>query len=734
KILRVNPNGTAPADNPFYSDTASEQRKRVWSYGVRNPFTFDVHPTTGQILVNDVGQDMWEEINDITIGGKNYGWPTSEGKSTNAAFTNPVYTYSHLGGADTSGCAITGGSFFTPTVTNYPSRFKNLYFYMDYCNNWMNALDPSTGKITKFYKGLAGSPVVVDVGSDGNLYYLSRDNSAIYKIVYSGSAEPTIVTHPISQTVAETQPLHLSVVATGTAPFAYQWKKNGVNIAGATAATLDLPAVTPADSGSYTVSVSNAAGTAVSNVARITIGPKNSKPVATILAPLTGTLYKAGDTFTFSGSATDEEDGALPATALTWYLDFHHDTHSHDGPPIASGKASGSITIPTTGETSDTVWYVLKLIATDAAGLKDTATIELRPRKSTLTFTTQPVGLKVNVDDQLYTGPTSILSVQNLKRHLAPVSPQVLNGVHYKFEKWIHGGSADQVISTPVTNTTYTAVYASYTPDTVILKAVADAYIQDGTLNIGDTSIAFGSTNPTQLVSKVYSQGPNRRVLLRFDISKYTAEINSVQLQLFGGIESSEFTTGAKIPVGVYTSPNITWNETMVNWNKRPTVSTAFLDTVTVNNNMTVGKNYIWDVTNYVRQAKAAGSAQITFVLINTKDLLPRVIFHSKENTSGRAPQLTVIRKPLVAAVDELLAESNMNAQIYPNPSKEGFHVVLPHMDMEITDLKVVNLLGEVVQQQAQPENVFGANLSQGVYIVEFRQDGALRRVKLIKE
>ena len=52
-FLRINKDGSVPAGNPF--TTGSEQRKRVWAYGLRNPYTFGVHPESGRILVNDVG-------------------------------------------------------------------------------------------------------------------------------------------------------------------------------------------------------------------------------------------------------------------------------------------------------------------------------------------------------------------------------------------------------------------------------------------------------------------------------------------------------------------------------------------------------------------------------------------------------------------------------------------------------------------------------------------------------
>jgi glucose/arabinose dehydrogenase len=187
KLLRLNKDGSAPADNPF--PTGSEHKKRIWAYGLRNPFTFSVHPETGRILVNDVGQGTWEEINDATTGGQNFGWPNVEGTSTNTAFTNPIYAYPHNGG-DISGCAITGGTFFSPAATNYPSEYAGRYFFQDLCGNWISSITlGSTVTRTTFATGVAGSGVAITTGNDGNLYFLSRSSGALYKIIYGAVVE-----------------------------------------------------------------------------------------------------------------------------------------------------------------------------------------------------------------------------------------------------------------------------------------------------------------------------------------------------------------------------------------------------------------------------------------------------------------------------------------------------------------------------------------------------------------
>ena len=255
---------------------------------------------TGRIFVNDVGEQTWEEINDATTGGINFGWPTTEGATTNPSFTTPVFSYQH-GSGDGRGCAITGGVFFNPASTNYPSSFIGKYFYQDLCNAWINYIDVSSGAVrSAFATGLPGQSLAIDVGTDGNLYYLSRTAGALYRIIYTGNVSPAITDQPDNVTVSQGQPATFSVSATGTAPLSYQWRKSNVNIPGATSATLTITSAQSSDAGNYQVVVSNAAGSVTSGIATLTVTAFNAPPTATITLPATGAMYRGGDVINFS--------------------------------------------------------------------------------------------------------------------------------------------------------------------------------------------------------------------------------------------------------------------------------------------------------------------------------------------------------------------------------------------------------------------------------------------------
>jgi len=453
KVLRFNPDGSIPTDNPFFGSTSGINRA-IWALGLRNPFTFDVRRTTGAILINDVGNSAWEEV-DVGGAGRNYGWPTTEGATTNPSFTSPLFTYPHASGTD-GGCAITGGAFYDPQTVQFPASYVGKYFFADYCNGWMRKLDPSTGAATVFATGL-NAVVDIRVGPDGALYYLARGNGSIGKISFPTSQPPAIASQPSSLTVPVGAAATFSVSASGSAPLAYQWQRNGTNISGATAASYTLNSAQTADNGAqFRAVVSNSFGSATSNAATLTV-TSNTAPSASITAPTVGATYTGGSTLTFSGTGTDAEDGALPASAFTWRIDLHHDQHIHPALQDTVGIRNGTWAIPSTGHTETTVFYRVHLTVKDSAGLTATTFVDVTPVIRQLTIDTVPPGLTVTLDGQPATAPLTAPSVVGVQRDIGVVSPQTSGGKTYSFGSWTDGGTATHTITTPNANTTYSA-------------------------------------------------------------------------------------------------------------------------------------------------------------------------------------------------------------------------------------------------------------------------------------
>jgi glucose/arabinose dehydrogenase len=185
KILRINPDGTIPTDNPFYSATTGNNRA-IWALGLRNPFTFAVQPGTGRIFIDDVGSSpprAREEIDD-GIAGSNYGWPNSEGlrqptdtPTTIGIYRDPLYNYSH----DDGSSAITGGTFYDPATDQFPAAYVGDYFFSDLGGGYIKVFNPSSNGVALFATGF-NLPTDLKVSSDGSLYVLSHGDGAVYMI------------------------------------------------------------------------------------------------------------------------------------------------------------------------------------------------------------------------------------------------------------------------------------------------------------------------------------------------------------------------------------------------------------------------------------------------------------------------------------------------------------------------------------------------------------------------
>jgi hypothetical protein len=187
----------------------------------------------------------------------------------------------------------------------------------------------------------------------------------------SAAVAPAITTQPAGQSVAAGDSATFTVVATGTDPLSYQWKKDGTDLAGATAATLSLSNVSLADNGDYTVTITNSAGAVVSDAATLLV-------TETVLAPSITTspasqAANLGGAATFTVAAT----GTQPFT-YRWFKDN----------ALIAGAADATYALNPVAATDAGVYTVE---VTNAAGSVTSAgatlTVVLPPA-----ITTQPAG------------------------------------------------------------------------------------------------------------------------------------------------------------------------------------------------------------------------------------------------------------------------------------------------------------------------------------------------------
>ncbi len=478
KIIRINPDGSIPSDNPFYGSTTGLNRT-IYALGVRNPFTMDIDKVTGRIFFNDVGPGNPEEINELVPGG-DYGWPLKAGNNNDPSFEDPVYLYRH-GDSTPQGCAVSGGRFYRPETATFPSEYRDNYFFMDYCGNWIEALDPETGESERFASDLAGGPVSLLVGNDGAIYYLTRETRTVRKIQYSVENPLTITQPPEPALVAVGEAAQFSVAASGQGTIGYQWQRRSGSgsfndIPNATAATLNLLLTVASDNGNeFRVIVSSGSTQVASDPARLTV-VNGSRPIPVITVPPTTEPYRGGDVITFSGSATDaDETGSFSAQSLTWEVRFHHDAHNHPVLSPFSGTFSSSFTIPTSGETSANVWFKVLLTAVDATGLKTTVERDIYPATSVFTLSANLPGINLQLDGTPMPSPVDTLGVVGIDRAVtAPATVEVAGRTH-RFVRWSNGSPRDHVITTPEDDREYVAIY-----DTPLVDNADLGYSEEG--------------------------------------------------------------------------------------------------------------------------------------------------------------------------------------------------------------------------------------------------------------
>jgi glucose/arabinose dehydrogenase len=490
-VLRVAPStGDGMPSNPRATSNDANAR-RIVAYGLRNPFRFAVRPGNGDLWIGDVGWGNVEEIdrlaNPAATSVKNFGWPCYEGPDPQPSYSAagldmcqglygqpgavapPFFSYQHANkvvpgeSCSTGSSSVTGLAFYPGGP--YPPQYDGALFFADHSRNCIWAMQPGGSALPspshiKTFVAPAANPVDLQVGPDGNLYYVDFDGGTVRRIAYTaGNQTPTAVAKatPTSGSV----PLIVSFDATGSTDpdsgdtLSYSWDLDGDGTYGDS--TASQPTYVYATAGVYRVglTVTDSHGVSASDIVAISAG--NTPPTATITAPTSNLTWAVGDPIAFSGSATDGQDGTLPPSALSWSLIVHHcpsNCHTHNIEHF-EGVSSGSFNAPDHDYPS---YLELRLTATDSGGLTDTQSVRLDPKTVDLTLGSSPPGLSLTLDAFTAPAPFTRTVILNSANTLSAPASQTQNGTTYGFGSWSDGGAATHSVTATGT-ATYTATY-----------------------------------------------------------------------------------------------------------------------------------------------------------------------------------------------------------------------------------------------------------------------------------
>jgi hypothetical protein len=269
--------GTAPLTYQWSKNSAAISGATSASYAIASAAAADVASYT--VTVTNSAGSATSNAATLTV--------TTTPAATAPVITTPPASQSVLAGASVTFAVVASG---TAPLTYQWSKNSSA----------ISGATSTSYTIASAAAADAGSYTVVVTNGAGSV-----TSAAAVLTLTAAATPPAIASAPASQTVVAGAGVTFTVAASGTAPFAYQWSKNGASISGATAASYSIAATTAADAGSFTVVVTNSAGSATSAAAILTVSAAAAVAPSIVTQPANITVGVGGNaTFTVVASGT----------------------------------------------------------------------------------------------------------------------------------------------------------------------------------------------------------------------------------------------------------------------------------------------------------------------------------------------------------------------------------------------------------------------------------------------
>ena len=670
-LIRIDPDtGEGVPGNPMFA-SAEPNARRMLAHGFRNPVRLAIRPGTNDVWVADRGGGYWEELDRVpepTDPVRNFGWPCYEGGldangvpyarvrprsddqdldicenlySEVTATAAPYWGYDHelpvVAGEDCETDPDTGepagnqigGVNFYPASGSFPAAYRNALFFADRLRNCMWAMLPGAGavpergRVIPFAQG-AERAIDVEVAPGGDLLYVDQAAEAVRRITWAGNSsnQPPTATAQ-ADTVTGNRPLTVTFGSTGTSDpdagdlLIYEWDLDGD---GEFDDSTEPTAVhTYLEGGTYTAGlrVTDTSGASDTDTLTVTVG---SGPVGTIETPSAGTTWATGEAISFSGSATDLEDGALPPAALDWAVALVHcdppgDCHEHELASVTDA-AGGSFTAP---DHSYPAHIEIRLTVTDSDGETEQKTRRLDPRTATLTVGASPPGATVTADGVDGTAPVTKEAIVGSTHSLSAPAQQVVDNTTQRFSSWSDGQAQTHTVAVPASGGAYTARFAPVEPGqrTLTFSPAADARVEAGlpNSNLGaDAQLRTDSGGSDTAES-----------YLRFIVGGIAGRVTSAKLRIRSVTNTNDDVAVRGLGNG--------WSEGGVTWSNRPAATTGIISEVGPIQSSTWAE---WDVTPLV-----AADGTVSLHLSQTSS--DGISYHSREASNpANRPELVV--------------------------------------------------------------------------------------------
>ncbi len=506
-VIRIDPDtGEGWEGNPLAASKDANERRLV-GYGFRNPFRFAIDPAGGELYVDNVGWNSYEEIDRFkpsSGSAYNSGWPCYEGPFRQSGYeslgltlcknlyaepgavTAPFFFYSHGSGVvagdpcpHADGSAIAGDVIYRGGA--FPPEYEGALFFADSVRGCVYVMrtgaggQPDPATTTPFLtKGGQYPGIDLEVGPEGNLYYVSLFSEdtpgeefgpgAVHRISYAPSAPVArLRADQISSPGSFTAHLDASESSSVSGqPLEFDWDLDGNGSFETEGGSERATTVSGSENVEVAVRVTDPV-TLGSDVAKLTLYPGETPPEPTIDAPEgEGLAWHVGQAIHFEGSATDSHGKGLAPEQLSWKSLLYHCPQSAESCHVHPLQefpetASGTLIAPDHDYPSR---IELILTAVDSRGLSAGKSIQLPAAEVDLQLLSDPPGLSLSAGVASKATPFTLPAIADGAVTLSAPSTQELGGRTYTWQGWSDGGERVHSV-TAAAAATYTAVYAA---------------------------------------------------------------------------------------------------------------------------------------------------------------------------------------------------------------------------------------------------------------------------------